>query len=221
MLFSRKGKTTTMTNPSRNAPLFVDFDDILCETARGLCAPLNRAFDRNVAFDDIHHFDLDRSFDLSPEQAARLGDFFHDPDLLGAFEPVPQAAATLQWWVAQGGEIEIVTGRPPSTVDVSKAWLARHHVPAHAVYFVDKFGRWGGHTPGVDTLTLDQICARPYVAAIEDSPHMIGVLRERMQTPVIVLDRPWNRALPAGRPYTRHLDWASIRTQLSELAGAL
>jgi uncharacterized HAD superfamily protein len=208
---------TTTSRLPHAAPLFVDFDDVLCETARGLCAPLNRAFNRDVAFDDIHHFDLDRSFDLSPAQAARLGDFFHDPDLLGAFEPVADAAATLRWWVAQGGRVEVVTGRPPDTVAVSEAWLRKHDVPVEAIYFVDKFGRWEGHAPGANTLTLDQVCARDYIAAIDDSPHMISVLRERMQTPVIVLDRPWNRDLPAGRDYIRHLDWAGIRQTLHGL----
>ncbi len=199
------------------APLFVDFDDVLCETARGLCHVLNAAFDRNVTFEEILHFDLDRSFNLSAEQALRLGDFFHDPDLLASFAPVEGAVETLQWWAAQGGQVEIVTGRPPTTVEVSQAWLARYDVPVDAIYFVDKFGRWDGHAPGANTLTLDQVCARPYVAAIDDSPHMISILRDRMQTPVIVLDRPWNRNLPPGRAYSRHLDWPGIRQTLSDL----
>ena len=45
-------------------PIYVDLDDVLCETARGFLGLLQREFDRRVAFEDIRDFDLGVSFGL-------------------------------------------------------------------------------------------------------------------------------------------------------------
>jgi hypothetical protein len=45
--------------------IYVDFDDVLCETARALVALLQSHFGRTVAFDDVISFDLAVSFGLN------------------------------------------------------------------------------------------------------------------------------------------------------------
>ena len=46
-------------------PVYLDFDDILCETARAFTGLLHREFGKSVAFEDIHTFNLGESFGLA------------------------------------------------------------------------------------------------------------------------------------------------------------
>ena len=46
--------------------------------------------------------------------------------------------------------------------------------------------------------------------AVEDAPQMALQLASRMQTPVALLDRPWNRRLPNQKNITRVDSWAEV-----------
>ena len=57
--------------------------------------------------------------DLSPEELADFMRRAHEPEVLGAVRPVSGAIEVLRQWIEAGFEIEVVTGRPPSTAAVS------------------------------------------------------------------------------------------------------
>ena len=181
--------------------VYVDFDDILSETALGFTEVLEQVFGKRVAFEEIFSFDLGRSFDLSPEDTAELMRRMHAPDVLLALRPVQGARDGLRAWREAGCELHVVTGRPPATRAVSEQWLRAHDMPYDALFFVDKYAR--NHPPCAEdnAITLDQLSAMRFCLAVEDSPVMIQFFVQRMTGQLVILDRPWNRHEPgAGRP---------------------
>ena len=201
--------------------IYVDFDDVLCETARGLADLAEALFGKRIAFEDIHSFDLGASFGLTPSQLDELMHRAHMPGVLQALVPVPGAVEIISRWSEAGCVIDIVTGRPAHTVDCSRAWLERHAVPCDSLMYVDKYGRAHGEHPGVTVIGLEQIARMDYALAIDDAPAMVTYLASKARFPVAVLDRPWNRSLgpmpsPPFAPVHRCRDWREIAQLLPE-----
>lgn len=178
------------------APVYIDFDDVLCETARGLLAVIQEHFGRAIEFEQIHSFDLALSFGLDETQLNQLMQFAHKEEILAAFDPVPGAIETLCDWSSRGADIWIVTGRPPLTEAASVEWLRRHGVPYSRIVFVDKYGRFKADIKH-RALTLDELRDMPFALAIDDAPQMVRFLDEEMGLRVAMLDRPWNRCSDA------------------------
>lgn len=197
-------------------PIYVDFDDVLCETAREIARLLQHEFGRRVAFEDIRSFDLGLSFGLQAAEIEHLMRMTHQPAQLAAMPPIPDAVETLRLWANEGRRIHVVTGRPPDTAPVSRAWLADHRVPCEALLFVDKYDRGHPAADGVPVLSLGEIASLPFSLAIEDSPDMAVFLATHSATPVAVLDRPWNagveQRVPAGAALRRYRSWRELRS---------
>jgi uncharacterized protein len=202
-----------MTVPHR---IYVDFDDVLCQTALGLTEILEREFGKQVAFDDIRHFNLAQSFQLSEADVDRLIAIAHTPEALTRFRPVPGAVASLRAWRESGAEVAVVTGRPTQTRDASRAWLDSNGVPYDRLYFLDKYARFTSHEPEADDyLTLDDLPGLGLRLAVEDSLEMAVRLAACLPIPVVLMDRPWNRDMARieprhGRRLTRCAGWPEI-----------
>ncbi|MDP6526014.1 MAG: bifunctional metallophosphatase/5'-nucleotidase [Kiritimatiellia bacterium] len=186
-------------------PIYIDFDDVLCETARALSALLEREFGKSVAFEDIFTFDLQKSFDLTTKELEHLMLLGHEAEVLGELDPVDDAIPTLRRWVEGGSTVAIVTGRPASSYEVSVGWLDRHNVPYSDIMFVDKYSRTTPETGPVPVHTLDALRSMDFCLAIDDSPVMIEFLIESMRMPMAVLDRPWNSKHPLQTDSTRRI----------------
>ena len=52
--------------------IYVDIDDVLCETAASLCEIVAREFGRHVAYEDVFQFDLQDVFRLTDEEMRDL-----------------------------------------------------------------------------------------------------------------------------------------------------
>ena len=61
--------------------IYVDFDDCLCETGRAFSKLALEMFNKNVPYDQMHYFELDRSFDLDAEQYEQFMLRGHLPEL--------------------------------------------------------------------------------------------------------------------------------------------
>ena len=140
-------------NPNKS--IYVDMDDVICETGRGFLVLLEAEFGRRVEFEDVREFDLTKSFNMTQDEIEEFMERAHQPGFLGALPPMPGAVETIQAWAAEGYEIEVRTGRPPSTRACSEEWLKRHAVPFANLKFVDKYGRvearpqlFRSHDPG-------------------------------------------------------------------------
>jgi len=178
-----------MTN---QGPIYIDFDDVLCETARALAELVARRFDKRVPFEDIRFFDLRLSFGLTDDETAFLMQAFHDGDLLSSFDPVPGAVEGVNTWRSAGRAVWIVTGRPPGTYEVSRRWLCRHGVPFDRLIMVDKYDRNHCREEGVPMMTMQEVYTAGFALVVEDSLDMADAILKNAGTPVALLDRPWN-----------------------------
>jgi uncharacterized HAD superfamily protein len=203
----------------QNRRIYIDLDDVLCETARALTTLLERQFGKRVAFDDMFSFDLSVSFDLSADEYTRFMHLSHEPEVLSAFEPIPGAADALGELSDMGYEIAVITGRPPRTAADSEAWLRSNDITYHDLMFVDKYGREKGGVSDSRSITLKQLSEMRFVYAVEDSGDMAAFLTGTMSQPVALLDRPWNRAYQfdgakSQNLIDRCLDWDAILANL-------
>jgi uncharacterized HAD superfamily protein len=201
--------------PSSPTPaVYVDYDDVLTETARAALELAATRFGKRLTFDRIHQFDLGESFGLGSAELAELMDALHSSDVLLAMRAVPGAIESLAAWGRAGLAVQIVTGRPPSTRAASEAWLARHGVVYERLLFVDKYGRNHAADRITPMLRLEDLHDRGYALAVEDSWDMALFLAGQVGLPVALLDRPWNRAAAtrtATHPnVTRCADWTRI-----------
>ena len=199
---------------STSRTIYVDMDDVLCETARGCLEIVERLFGKRVAYEQLTDFNLGNSCELSSEETAELYHIVHHPDELLRLKPVNGAIAVLNQWMAAKFEIAIVTGRPPATYEPSLDWLAREHVPYHSFTVVDKYGRFT--TEETIVVSLSELATREFTFAVEDSPTMAKYLAEQMRVPVRLFNRPWNRATVEHPKITRHRHWLDIASPLAE-----
>jgi len=189
-------------------PIYVDLDDVLCDTARGLLNLLGREYGKHVAYDDLTSFDLTVSLGIRGAEFEQFFSLAHHPDELMGYGPIPGAVAALDSWSQKGLTIAIVTGRPEAAREASLEWLARHSVAYDRFYLVDKYGRGNPGSNGV--LSMEALSAMDFSLAVEDAPEMALHLAGRMQTPVALMDRPWNRGLPVQAGITRVTSWEEI-----------
>lgn len=192
--------------------IYVDMDDVLCETARALLAIVEREFGKTIRYDQLNTFEVGEACGLEAHEIRELVRLAHDPEEMLAMAPIKEAVAVLEQWAKAGHEIAIVTGRPPPTYEASVEWLARHRLPYHTFVMVDKYGRFP--TENTIALTLPEFAARKFCFAVEDSPTMAKFLAEEMKVPVALLDRPWNRTAGEHSLINRYSHWR-------EIAGAL
>ncbi|MGQ9660933.1 MAG: 5' nucleotidase, NT5C type [Kiritimatiellia bacterium] len=202
--------------------IYVDFDDVLCETARGLMGIAAREFGWRGKFTDLHSFDLGISLGLGPTEVETLMHFAHNPEILLGFEPIPGACDGMRRLRAAGFDLVVVTGRPAHTRDASRAWLDRHGIGFASLLIADKYGRFR-REQGDEVLDLEQLAAMQFCLAVEDAPEALEFLLSRTSAAVILFDRPWNRKIDCchsayGHRLRRCRTWPEVtRTALQML----
>lgn len=196
--------------------IYVDMDDVLCETARSFVTVIEREFGKQISYEQITDFNVERACGLNSQQRAKLFEVVHRPEELLNMAPVEGAAEVLQQWAAAGYEIAIVTGRPPDASEPSVAWLVRYEIPYHSFTVVDKYGRF--ETENTVGIRLVELAKRRFAWAVEDSPKMAQFLVQEMGVPVALLDRPWNRGNCEHPKIERFSHWRSIGKTLPQSA---
>jgi hypothetical protein len=200
---------------SRSGSIWVDLDDVLSHTIEGHVELLARRHGRRVAVEEVHDFDLSRSFGLDPDELARFFDAAHAPDELAGLAPREGAAATLRAWRATGLRVHVVTGRPPVCAEASLAWLDAHEMQHDAIHFVDKYGRPAEIVEGVPFESVEAVLDMGFTWAVEDSLETALRLAAHPAMIVALVDRPWNRVLPplptdVARRIVRCRDWRDV-----------
>lgn len=202
--------------------IYVDYDDVLCETARALSGLAHRMFGRRVAYETIRVFNLQQAFDIDSAQHQALMDRAHEPDFLLALTPTPGAVDALSAWCAAGWQVVVVTGRPLASREASLRWLAGFGLHGVPLVFVDKYGREPPAAPGQPrALTPDELRRERFDLAIDDAPVALDLLAGHPTCHTIIFDRPWNRAYlpPHGTPVARCRDWLELDTRVRARAG--
>ena len=198
--------------------IYVDLDDVLCETARQFLVIVEREFGKLVNYEQLTDFDIGTACGLRPEEREVLYRIVHQPDELMKMAPIGGAISVLQSWADAGYEVAIVTGRPPDTYEPSVAWLARHGVPYRSFTMVDKYSRFA--TANTVAISLGELAHREFCWAVEDSLPMAQYLAGQMKVPVALIDCPWNRTDSEHAQVNRYRDWPAIANALPVIAAA-
>ena len=200
--------------------IYIDYDDVVTETARALAAQLRREGSwAPETFEDIREFDLHVSFRLGPaEYDAFMARAHRDEELL-ALEEIPGACATLRAWLDDGLAPVVVTGRPPYAYTASRAWLDARGLRDLPLVIADKYNRFKGDPPpGVSVAHLDDLRRMGFLLAIDDAPPALDFVASSGLCPALVFDRPWNRAYGPTLPRVR--TWRELDAFVRDMVGA-
>ena len=200
--------------------IYIDFDDVLCETARHLSVLARDLFARNVPYEAITGFDLQQAFALSGAEIDELMERAHRTEFLTHLAPAPGSLEAIRVLEAQGHTLAIVTGRPATSHDGSCGWLRKHNLAHLDLIYVDKYGRAPANPPPgtPKTLNRDEFATLPFDVAIDDAPTALDLLAYRQDCTVIVFDRPWNRCYAHAANMRRSDSWQEIVSLIGSLA---
>lgn len=200
--------------------IYVDIDDVLCETAVSLCDMAERVFGRRVEYRNVREFDLQNVFGLSDSEMGRFRDLSHEPEFLASFAVTPGAVEGLRALVVAGHSVDLVTGRPASSHIGTEMWLDSAGIDGLTVTYVDKYGRsqiYGCNPGDPPTIGMDELAAREYDVAIDDSPLVLSKLAAWHKTCVLVYDRPWNAGFGLAQNMSRIGSWAEALAAVRRL----
>lgn len=193
--------------------IYVDFDDVICETARYFATLVGKLFGKSFDYEDIHFFNLQQSFRLTDSEYNVMMKAAHSDEELLSYEETPGASETLNRWHDEGHSVQVVTGRPFSSAAVSREWLDRHALGWLPIIHVDKYGR---EQPLDDhdrerALTVDEFAKLSFDFAVEDSPAGFEHLKKIPCCTVAVFNRPWNaETLLDSAQFVRCAGWKEI-----------
>ena len=195
--------------------IYVDIDDVLSCTIERLIELLEVTHGRRVDVEDVLHFDLGKSFELSEAEIGHFMDRAYTDVEIEAIVPVSGAAEVLSGWASQGWGVHLVTGRPPVTNAASKRWLSRHAMPHEELHHLDKWGRPSWNETGLPALRFQDLAQFQFAFAVEDNLDTAVRLVEQYGMRVALIDRPWNRDLEFVSPTTqdrlvRCEDWSAV-----------
>jgi uncharacterized HAD superfamily protein len=188
--------------------IYADLDDVIAKTTCHYVEVVKREFGRTVDFENITSFNLQESFSLSCSEYEYFFRLVHKPEVILELEPIDGVINVLNSWSDKGYEIIVVTGRLTSTYDSSIEWLRGNNVPFDSFLMVDKYSR-----PVVDktiAITLEEFSGMEFTLAIEDSIDMAHFIWQRINCPVILFDRPWNRNGTDQQGIQRYKTWDEI-----------
>ncbi len=199
--------------------IYLDMDDVLCDTAGAYLALLAREFGLHVTFEEVFSFNLQKSFGLDDAQSRHLFDRAHKPDFILALKPLEGMRKVLRNWEERGFSVSILTGRHTSAADSSRQWLEEWKIPYHSFAMVDKYN-WSGTDEAV-AISLAQLSCMQFDIGVEDSPKMADYLSREMALPLLLFDRPWNRSYEPCAKSRRCRGWQQVETAVNDwLAGA-
>ena len=191
------------------SPIYVDLDDVIASTVKAFITIVKREFDKVVVHEQITDFDLKKSFRLTQSEYDHLFEVAHRPEEILKMETIEGAIDVLTSWSEKGYQISIVTGRLTSTYESSLEWLAMNEVPHDSFTIVDKYTR-PDMNPKI-AVSMDQLSKMDFSLAVEDSAAMATFLSNYMNTPVALLDRPWNRKIRLNTNVNRYSAWEDLK----------
>ena len=192
--------------------IYIDLDDVVCESCVKLSQFARTHFGRDVEVDEMHDYDLRKSFSFDEPTYRSYMKSFHASELLDIPE-TPMATKTIRCWRDDGLEPAIVTGRPTYAKDVTLEWLDEHGLGGISVYHVDKYAKLFNESEDPLITPFPALAEMDVKFAIEDAPNAIRMISEIDLCPFAIFTRPWNRAYEPPenpRPNYRISSWAEL-----------
>lgn len=200
--------------------IYVDFDDVLCESGRFFSELAKEMFGIDVPYQEVQFFNLKKTFGLADAQYEALMQTGHLLEKLLSYEETPGASETINRWVDAGHEVSIITGRPFDAYEPSRSWLDAHGLARVPMFCVDKYGRETGSHGNSYNMTLAELYKRRFDFAVEDSPAAFTHVMHFPNCRVAVYHRPWN--VTAEFPndnFVRCHSWQEVDHYLATLCG--
>lgn len=172
--------------------IYVDFDDVLCETGKAFTQIAKELFDMDVAYQEVQFFNLRQSFHLDDAQYDEFMRVGHLPEKLLKYEETPGASETINRWFDEGHEVSIITGRPFDAYEPSRQWLDQHNLARIPLFCVDKYGREEAARNYSFNMTLAQFYDLSFDFVVEDSPAAFEHVLHFDNCRVAIMNRPWN-----------------------------
>lgn len=172
--------------------IYIDFDDVICETGRYFTKIAKDLFGIDLPYSQVQFFNLQKAFDINEEQYDLLMKEGHTPENLLAYEETPGASQTINKWVDEGHEVSIITGRPFDSYEPSRKWLDDHGLERVPLFCVDKYGRETFNQDCSYSMTLKDLYSLTFDFAIEDSPAAFEHVMRFENCTIAVFERPWN-----------------------------
>ena len=199
----------------KSMKIYIDFDDVICETARHFVKITKELFGIDLPYSEVQFFNLQKAFNLNDEQYEQLMKAGHTPETLLAYEETPGASQTINKWIDEGHDVYVITGRPFDSFEPSRKWLDDHGLKRAPLYCVDKYGRENYVQKWTYSMTLEDMYKMDFDFAVEDSPAAFEHLLHFPKCRVVVFDRPWNKnAEFPGENFIRCNGWEEIKLQL-------
>ena len=168
-------------------------------------------FGLDIPYEQIHYFNLQKSFSLTDKQYDQMMIKGHRPEVLLSYEETPGAIQTINRWIDKGHNVKIITGRPFSAFDASREWLNRHGLERVDLYCLNKYGRDNFIKGSSFNLELEDYYKMHFDFAVEDSPAAFKFFDHLPDLKVMVFDRPWNQECDfPNQNYKRCSDWNMI-----------
>lgn len=197
--------------------IYVDFDDCLCETAKAFTVIAKQFFGKDVPYEEVRFFNLQKSFDLTDEEYDKLMIEGHTSKVLLSYDETPHASEVLNEWMDKGHEVCVITGRPSSAYEPSRKWLDEHGLERAKLYCLNKYGRDAFIKNSEFNLELEDYYKMTFDVAIEDSPMAFKFFDHLPDLKIMVFDRPWNRECTfPNENFLRCTDWLYIREQVNK-----
>ncbi len=192
--------------------IYVDYDDCLCETGKAFSKLVYELYHKTVPYEQMHYFNLQKSFGLTGEEYDDLLIRGHEEEVLLSIEETPGASAVIHEWLRRGHQVSIITGRPYNAYEASRAWLDNHGFSDVRLYCLNKYGRENFLKGSDYSLELEDYLKMHFDLAVEDSALAFKFFDHLPALRVFVIDRPWNRdAVFPNDHYTRCQSWENIR----------
>ena len=172
--------------------IYVDLDDVACETCDRLASFARLHFDRDVTVESMFDYDLRKSFNFDEETYRRYMKAFHATELIDIPE-TPDACAVIRSWADDGLDPVIVTGRPTYSNAATCEWLANHGLDNIRVLHVDKYAKLFNDSEDPLITPFPELCNMDVRFAIDDAPNAIRMISETKLCPYAIFTRPWNR----------------------------
>lgn len=197
--------------------IYIDFDDVLCETAQALSTLAKGMFGRDVPYENIEFFNLQKAFSLTDLEIDCLMTRAHETDFLVALNPIPDAVKSVKALSEKGHDVVVVTGRQSLCHEGTSQWLLNHGLGYLSILYVDKYKRapatLPAHVPKM--LNIEELNQLHFDVAIDDSPTALDLLMHRTNCQIVVFDRPWNRNYEGAPHVKRAFTWQDIISDLS------
>lgn len=199
--------------------IYIDFDDVICETGRSFADLSKRMFGAQVPYEEMEFFDMQKTFNLTDEQYEAMMIEGHLPETLLAYPETPGASETINRWVEAGHVVSIITGRPFSAFEPSRQWLDNHNLDSVKLVCVNKYGADCFIRNSSFSINLEDFYKMHFDFAVEDSPIAFTHLLHFPECRVAVFNRPWNKKAEfPNEKYKRCFSWDDVDKMLKESA---